>query len=71
MYLSLQSKLGKHFTDSAGYLNVHKYHIIEMYTRATPPELKEKIDKSFSERDQWPIKSNYFHYCIWYGGGLS
>ena len=50
MYLSLQSKLGKYFTDPAGYPNVHKYHIIEMYTRATTPELKEKIVKSFSER---------------------
>lgn len=51
VYLSLQLQLGKHFTDPVGYPNRHSYRIVEMYTRATTCELKEKIVSSFSMPD--------------------
>ena len=48
MYLLLQSTLGRYFTDPPGYPNLHVFQLIEMYTRACLPHMKEKVLSSFS-----------------------
>ena len=48
LYLLLQSTLGRYFTDPPGYPNLHVFWLIEMYTRACLPHMKEKVLSSFS-----------------------
>ena len=46
--MSLQITLGKEFTEPPGYPNLHQFRLIEMYTRASLPEMKEKVLSSFT-----------------------
>ena len=47
MYRTLQDMLGDEFTDPPGYPYVHKFCLIDIYTRASSDEMKEKILESF------------------------
>ncbi len=51
LYLSLQSSLGRDFNEPPGYPNLHEFRLIEMYTRASLPEMKEKVLSSFTKGD--------------------
>ena len=41
------SKLGKEFTGPIGYPDLHQFRMVEMFTRASTKEMKEKVLKSF------------------------
>ena len=48
MFITLQDLLGEYFTDPPGYpIDMHKYHIVDTYTRANTAEMKEKVLASF------------------------
>lgn len=47
MYRTLLDMLGDEFTDPPEYPDVHKFRLIDMCTRASSDEMKEKILESF------------------------
>ena len=50
MYSSLIHYLGVNKTEPPGYPNVLKYRVVTMYSRATTPEMKEKIISTFTQQ---------------------
>ena len=48
LYLTLVGKLGRSITYPAGYPNIQQFRVIDMYTRASTPELKERIIAAFA-----------------------
>ena len=49
MYHVLQDKLGKHITFPPGYPVLQEFRVIDMYTRASTAQMKEKVLKSFCD----------------------
>jgi bloom syndrome protein len=49
MYHVLQGKLGKYITFPPGYPVLQEFRVIDMYTRASTVEMKEKVLKSFCD----------------------
>ena len=49
LYQLLRSMLSRNFTEPPGYPDVHEFRIVDMYTRASLPEMKEKVLCSFSK----------------------
>ena len=47
LYQLLQAKLGKEFTEPIGYPDLHQFRMVEMFTRASTKEMKEKVLKLF------------------------
>ena len=47
MYRTLRNILGNEFTDPPKYPDIHKFRLIDMYTRASSDEMKKKILESF------------------------
>lgn len=47
LYQLLQAKLGKEFTEPIGYPDLHQFRMVEMFTRTSTKEMKEKVLKSF------------------------
>ena len=47
MYQTLRGMLGNEFTDPPEYPDAHKFHLIDMCTRASSDEMKEKILELF------------------------
>lgn len=47
LYQLLRAKLGKEFTEPIGYPDLHQFRMVEMFTRASTKEMKEKVLKSF------------------------
>lgn len=47
LYAMLRTILGSSFTEPVGYPDLHKFRLVDMYTRASIPEMKEKILSSF------------------------
>lgn len=50
MYSNLIHYLGIDKTEPPGYPNVLKYRLVSMYSRATTPEMKEKIISAFTQQ---------------------
>ena len=48
MYLALVGKLVRSITYPSGYHNIQKFRVIDMYTRASTSELKERIIAAFA-----------------------
>ena len=47
LYQLLRAKLGKEFTEPVGYPDLHQFRMVEMFTRASTIEMKDKVLKSF------------------------
>ena len=48
LYRLLRKNLDSGFTHPPGYPNFHKFRLVDMYTRASTPEMKEKVLSSFT-----------------------
>jgi len=51
MYQTIKRKLGKDFTEPAGYPDLHCFRLVDMFTRASKQEMKEKVLNSFIKAD--------------------
>ena len=47
LYQAIRLKLGKHFTEPPGYPDLHRFRLVDMYTRASSSEMKKKVLASF------------------------
>ena len=47
VYKSLRRKLGSSFTEPYGYPDVHKFRLVDMYTRASTKQMNQKVLTSF------------------------
>ena len=43
LYILVKNLLGAGFTDPRGYPNLHEFRLVDMYTRASKPDMKEKV----------------------------
>ena len=43
--------MGKEFTEPIGYPDFHQFRMVEMFTRASTKEMKDKVLKSFINKD--------------------
>ena len=47
MYQAIRKKLAKDFTEPSGYPDLHCFRLVDMFTRASKQEMKEKVLISF------------------------
>ena len=49
MYILIKNLLGPKLTDPPGYPNLHEFRLIDIYTKASKAEMKEKVLSSFKQ----------------------
>ena len=50
LYLTIRKKLGKRFTEPAGYPDFHQFRLVDMYTRVATVAMKEAVLQSFAQK---------------------